>query len=523
MSNDTFCTDWSNANEIPAFEGASPKGLPLTAYYNTAQKDYLIENDRKGWIGVSETALRRILKAGGHSPIIMPGESTSQLDRKLIEIQRECDVDFAGPLAGHGIGISEMCGNRVLVTTAPKLIEPAEGDWPILRKMMGNLFHDSKYDQTPHLLGWLKTGYESLRERQLRPGQALVMAGEKDCGKSLLQNLITEILGGRSAKPYREMSGGTSFNSELFGAEHLMIEDEVPHTDIRKRLAFGARIKDITVNAVQSYHAKHRPAMSLKPFWRLSISLNIEPENLLILPPMEESLDDKMILLKANKLPMPMPTATLAEREAFWKTLIAELPAFLGFLQSWPIPVELISERFGVTHYHHPEILEAINALAPEVRLLELIDAVIWADHLEEPSSKVRAAKKAESNCTATGLESLLLKSTEFGHEARRLLSWNNATGTYLGRLAKRSCGARREGPKRGFPALDSVSTATDDTMTPNLHILNQYLNLPAQRMRKVENRVSWCHSGHQSRLPITQVHEKTRTHFASRLAVTIR
>jgi hypothetical protein len=38
----------------------------------------------------------------------------------------------------------------------------------------------------------------------------------------------------------------------------------------------------------------------LKPFWRLSITLNDEPENLLILPPLDESLGDKIMLLRAQ-------------------------------------------------------------------------------------------------------------------------------------------------------------------------------------------------------------------------------
>ena len=77
------------------------------------------------------------------------------------------------------------------------------------------------------------------------------------------------------------MSGATEFNGELFGCEHLMIEDDIGSTDFRARRNFGTRIKEFTVNEVQSCHAKNRQAINLKPFWRLSITLNEEPENLL--------------------------------------------------------------------------------------------------------------------------------------------------------------------------------------------------------------------------------------------------
>jgi hypothetical protein len=85
------------------------------------------------------------------------------------------------------------------------------------------------------------------------------------------------------------MSDRTQFNSELFAAEHLMIEDEIASTDIRNRRSFGARIKDFTVNDLQSYHAKRVDALSIEPFWRVSITVNDEPEDLLILPPIDES------------------------------------------------------------------------------------------------------------------------------------------------------------------------------------------------------------------------------------------
>jgi hypothetical protein len=229
------------------------------------------------------------------------------------------------------------------------------------------------------------------------------------------------------------MSDKTTFNADLIGAEHLMIEDEVASTDNRTRRHFGARMKDFTVNQMQSCHPKNGQAISLTPFWRLSISLNEEPENLLILPPIDESLADKIMLIRTRKLPMPMPTGTLAERAAFWNKLVSELPAFLHSLLNMEIPAELRCERFGVKHYHHPDLLAAIDALAHESRLLALIDAHFWP--APDETARVKATPPTSLRLTAEQLEQGLFESA-FGFEARRLLDWNNATGTYLGRLA---------------------------------------------------------------------------------------
>jgi hypothetical protein len=121
---------------------------------------------------------------------------------------------------------------------------------------LDSLLFDSRYDQRQYVYAWVKIAYEALRKGLWRGGPAMALAGPRGCGKSLLQNLFTEILGGRSAKPYRYMSGGTQFNADLFGPEHLMIEDEHSSTDIRSRRAFGSNIKQFTSNHTQSCHGK---------------------------------------------------------------------------------------------------------------------------------------------------------------------------------------------------------------------------------------------------------------------------
>ena len=110
------------------------------------------------------------------------------------------------------------------------------------------------------------------------------------------------------ASPHAYMTGVTPFNSELFRAEHLVIEDNTASTDIRARRAFGALLKTITVNEDQPCFGKGREALNLTPFWRLFISANDEPENLMVLPPIDESVTDKLIPLKATNTSMPMPT-----------------------------------------------------------------------------------------------------------------------------------------------------------------------------------------------------------------------
>ncbi len=399
-----------------------------TAYYDSGTKSYWLADWRGEWIQLAESSLRRHLRENGVNPVCGKHENVSELEKCLNDIQMGSSVSYAGPLAGYPKGVLETCGTRVLVTASAKPIEPEAGEFPLIAQLAENLFCDELCDQRPYVYGWLKVALESLQTGHFRPGQVLALAGPRECGKSLWQNLITEILGGRAAKPFRYMSGESPFNSDLFGAEHLMVEDEAGSTDLRVRREFGARIKDFTVNQVQSCHAKGRPALSLRPFWRVTISLNDEPENLSVLPPLDESLIDKVSLLRASKKPMPYDTQSSEGHAAFWQGLLAELPAFVAFLGRWEIPEPLKSQRFGVIHYHHPTLLEEITRLAPETRLLSLIDSVLFADVNEFNGALVMTSDEVERRLLASN----------FAYEARRLLSFNNAIGTYLGRLAKK-------------------------------------------------------------------------------------
>ncbi len=387
---------------------------------------YWKRNERGGWISLNQSQLRRHLKGAGISPQKQDGSLLSPLDEELTVIEGHFDVHYAAPLAGYISGIHETQEKRVLVTQSANLIRPAPGEWPTVRALIDGLFVDGNIDQRPYLFGWLKVAVEALSQNLRRPGQVLAICGPRDCGKSLFQNIITKLLGDRSAKPYQFMTGATTFNADLFEAEHLMIEDDQSSTDIRARRNFGAKIKEFTVNDTQRCHPKGRQAITLSPFWRVSITVNNEPENLMVLPPLDESLLDKLMLFRAYRRPMPMPTDTNEERAEFLGTLHRELPAFVDFLTGWRIPSDLVGSRFGVTHFHHPEIVEALNQLTPQARLLSLIDAVLFAPGDGTPWSG-----------SAGDLETRLKDVPgSNGDEARKLLNWYNATGVYLGRLS---------------------------------------------------------------------------------------
>jgi hypothetical protein len=213
----------------------------------------------------------------------------------------------------------------------------------------------------------------------------------------------------------------TAFNADLAGAEHLYIEDENASTDIRSRRAFGAAIKDFTVNSELSIHAKGRDAITLPTFKRLTLSVNSEPENLSILPPMDESLTDKIMLFECRD-----GTRKLFEdRLRNLSVMRAELPAFLAAIERHRIRPKLADHRFGVRAFHSPALLELLSDLSPETRLENLIDEILFANE-KELVPWVGSAEQLEK----------VLRASAFNFAVDKLLSYSSACGVYLARLA---------------------------------------------------------------------------------------
>jgi len=398
------------------------------SYYDRATKEYLMINERGQYLSLSTGQYRLYCKQAGLNAKAGKGDRISESDEHIIVLQQTRDVGYSGELAGYDSGLIEMYGERILVTRSPMVPEPKPGSWDTIRAIVYGLLGDDS-DQPDVFLWWLKVGYEALRARKHRPGQAVVLAGPVGIGKSLLQKIVTVVLGGRCAKPYQYMVGETPFNADLFCAEHQMIEDEVPSTDIRARRHFGAQIKSLTVNTEQRCHAKGRTPVMLKPFWRATISLNDEPEAMQVLPPIDEDVADKLMLLQCYPFDFPMPTDTQEDYDALYARIQAEVPAMCHDLTRMTISQAYVSKRFGVQHYHHPDLLYAIDRLAPEVQLWELIEHELlltdeeWSGGAAE---LVSALTKGESTVA---------------HTARSLLRSPQSCGAYLSRLAKRMPG----------------------------------------------------------------------------------
>jgi len=398
--------------------------LQLPVWFYPQSEKYYVQDEFGEYVQYTKTTLKLILKSWGLRGRAHDDEILSPIDALIADVSYAKAVAYAGRLAGIKTGCYTMNGKRVLVTSDPVIIESKEGNWPMINSIIDQLFNSGETDQRPYVYGWLKMGRKAVLEAFPMPGQALVLAGPRNAGKNLFQDIITEALGGRAEKPYRYMVGKSEFNGDLFGAEHLCIADEVPFYDMPSRRVFGSKIKDICVNSLQSCHGKHKEALTLYPIWRLSISVNDEAENLVMLPPLEDSIEDKIMLLKVDRAIMPMKSDSPKSRVEFWDGVRAEIPHFLHFIENYEIPEDLRESRFGVKAYQHPDLVEILKEMTHENRLMALMEIIVipengtWKGTLEE-------------------LETALYEDSTFKRQIEKLLYYPTALMTYLRRLHK--------------------------------------------------------------------------------------
>ena len=424
---------------LPELKAFDPK-LVENFWYDSGKQKYICKVKDGTFINLTLADVRRRLKKLGISARRDPLTELSFCDDAVDHIQNFQSVKWVGALAGYKCGMIEQHGTRVLVDSEAKEVEFQDGDYSVLEEYLNNMLGLDPRQLDTFLYWWRGVLFE-----RAKPRQVIVIAGDAGCGKSLLQQLITYSLGGRSAKPYRYLTGRTEFNAELVGASHLVCDDEASGTDWRSRERLANELKQIVVGTEHRLHAKGRDAIMLSPRWTASISLNLEPESLEVLPIIDKSLADKIILLKAENHPMPMPTETEEQRKAFLEELTRGVRALFWYLREMEVPEEYASPRYVCCEYHHPEILRALRSISKEAELLDMIDTYL---------------RPLPWEGSAATLDTLLRDYAP--RRCDQLFNFRNACGSLLGRLSRdypERVEKRRTSSSRGW----TIKPCTED------------------------------------------------------------
>jgi len=325
-------------------------------------------------------------------------EMLSEAKRVMLHVRKHRSLDEVLPsLPGYQSRIYTLdSGERVLVKQAPKLIEPVAGEWPNMRALIEGQLDRRELggiDQTPWFHSWCQVAADSIRRGEpghWRQGHAMILAGPRGCGKNRLQEqVITPLLGGygRYCDPAKFLFESDEFNGDVFAAEHLMLS-EIPTPSQRTvdRTSLAEKIKQVVANPSQRMRLMRTEPCSVSPYWRLTISVNDDPDKLRSLPIITADFGDKVLVFHCAAKPLPIITTNSIENQhEFRRVMEEELPHYLHWLlNEWQIPEELKTyedgknaTRFGFREYHAPCIKDELFDDTPAAQLMSLIDSAV--------------------------------------------------------------------------------------------------------------------------------------------------
>jgi len=197
------------------------------------------------------------------------------------------------------------------------------------------------------------------------------MLGPTNVGKTLLtRRILAPLLGGCSdASSF--FTGQDTWTNKLLQAPLAVVDDAVPVGSKSSRVTFGAIMKKVVANAELVFSEKYMQTGDVPFFGRILVLANLDSNSMQIIPEMDMSNRDKLILLKIQKHSLKFSSRNDLERE-----IAAELPNFARFLELWVPPVSCVVDdnRFsGVMAYKHPELFQEASDTGAAAMLFEML------------------------------------------------------------------------------------------------------------------------------------------------------
>lgn len=250
-----------------------------------------------------------------------------------------------------------------------KPLEPAEeggayGEgFPWVAQYLKSLLREP--EQLEVFFSWLSHFYVSALNHNPGTGMALILAGPGSIGKNFLGHAVLgQLLGGdRDATKF--LTNKDQFNSTLGDCPLWTLHDAQTPTE-RDREDFAQNLKRVVANRELHFRAMRREGYDLPWNGRVLATLNLDAESLRFMPDLERSNRDKILLLRGYE-----PASDNFPSDA---EVLEELPFFGAWLRNFIIPEHLRSARFGVRHWHHPELYAEALSESGTSGAYELLD-----------------------------------------------------------------------------------------------------------------------------------------------------
>ena len=365
--------------------------LPVLAEYWFDGTNYITKNIVDGkWITqTASNATLQIASRFGLSRTPAKRGQLSPVEEVLVEIQNHKRVSALTNFVQMPEGPIEFQGERYINKSTVKVMPPSgnSGEWgehfPYIARFLDGLFVEEHQKLT--FLAWWKRFYTGGLLLKPTQGQVMIIAGPVECGKSLLNTklIATSVGGGVDASDY--YANGSSFNGLFYDVALHMVDDSEPGKSIRARKEVAARYKKAAATSVITVNKKYEKTSTVQWSGRVCVTMNADVDSMKTMPELQESLQDKLIVLQAKSNP-----GIFSGVEDPGLEMTRELPDLLQWLLDWDPPKEVKhNSRYGVKSYCDTQLRRKMEADSADMLFLEVLRLYFEELHASDPEIKV--------------------------------------------------------------------------------------------------------------------------------------
>jgi len=348
-------------------------------FFHDSQGNYYRKLPNGQWgTMTTEQAKRHLRVVNKLSDTVEKGESYSEIDVALQYIETEQIITGSLPFPLNPNPIVEWNNQVFLNIARNRLMKPSTEEvaswgeqFPWLADYLDGLFINKQNRDV--FLAWLQVWYNSALAGNPQRGQALFIAGPTGTGKSFLSIAIL----GRIFDGYADARGyfvdNKNFNHTMFDHAVWSLDDSTILGDHKAHQKFSGLVKAVVANPSFSYDRKWGYNGHVPFNGRFICTLNDDPISMGILPDTDQSLTDKVLMLRTSARQCPVDP----DQRKRYEILDRELPFFLKWLVDMPLPAGVEADpRFGIKSWQDREVLDEARAASFSSSITEIVD--LW-------------------------------------------------------------------------------------------------------------------------------------------------
>lgn len=355
----------------------------------------------RAWERYSTDSFFRYLNGCGFSSEKQKGQTISDAAALVLLVEKDRQVNGASVRLFDTSQKIEEEGRVYLNRYQDKWMRPGpthSGEWgvgfPWFKDFLDALFNP--HEQLEHFIAWWRRFYQNAVHGKQTRGQAVILAGAVNTGKTFLANQLAASVGGMCDASYAAL-GKSDFNAGMFGYPLWLIDDAQVGTTEAERAKFASWIKTAVAKDRHVANQKYEKVSYTR--WqggRVLVCTNTDVESIAAIPHLNESLADKVHLFKAAD-----SNPTLQGEELQTTTMAKELPIFLAWLLAHEPTVET-DLRWGYKSYHNQELVKASEASSHVAYIKDCVQR--FRETLDRPWRGTAAKLKDDLNQLQMGV-----------------------------------------------------------------------------------------------------------------------